>query len=90
MYFGGWLYPDAPSVGTAAAAVTFSNSGFVWAVTCAHVAHTITAPAKRNFKPFRKSIVSLRSTSLAMFDRQNKYLAIVDRRESLQNTSHSE
>jgi hypothetical protein len=61
MFFGGWLYPDAPSKGFADAEVTLDTDGFDCAATGTDVAKS--APTRRTFKKFRTDITFLRFNS---------------------------
>jgi len=49
MFFGGWLYPDAPSIGVAAAEVTNERDEFEFdcAVTGTPVEQATNVPTKR-------------------------------------------
>ena len=47
MFFGGWLYPDAPSIGVAAAEVTIERDEFDCAVTGTPVEQATNVPTKR-------------------------------------------
>jgi hypothetical protein len=72
MFFGGWLYPDAPTVVVGTVEVTSNEKD---ALDCAamvpHVAQTNSAPTKRKGKAFRTDISSLRRNLLAKTNRQD-------------------
>ncbi len=78
MFFGGWLYPDAPSVADAGAAatfnelrfneLTFNKDEFDCAAMGTHVAQATSVPTKRQCKAFRTGIsspASIESKNLA-------------------------
>ena len=71
MFFGGWLYPDAPSTGDAGAEVTFEEDEVDCAVMGTHVVKATSVPNKRHFKAFWGGISSLRLNSPAKTDRQD-------------------
>jgi hypothetical protein len=66
MFFGGWLYPDTPSVAVAAAEVT-SNEKEAFDCAAMGPAQATSAPtkSKRKCKVFRTDISSLRFDSPA-------------------------
>jgi hypothetical protein len=56
MFFGGWLYPDAPSFGATVAEVTLEEDEF----DCARmgtIAQATSAPTKKQSNPFRAGMV---------------------------------
>jgi hypothetical protein len=68
MFFGGWLYPDAPSVADAGVAAAFNELGlngltfnkdeFDCAAMGTEVEQATSAPTKRKCKAFRTGISS--------------------------------
>jgi hypothetical protein len=81
MFFGGWLYPDAPSTGVAGAAaafneIAFSADNFDCAVTGTEVAQATSAPITRQFKAFRTRISFLSFNPPAKTDSQQYSLAL--------------
>jgi hypothetical protein len=63
MFFGGWLYPDAPSYGAAGEA-TFEKDEFVCAAKGTGVRQTTINPTKREVKAFQAGISLLRFNTL--------------------------
>jgi hypothetical protein len=59
MFFGGWLYPDAPSTGFADADAALDNNEFDCAATGINVAETTSGPTRRTFNTFRTDITFL-------------------------------
>jgi hypothetical protein len=62
MFFGGWLYPDVPSVEVAAVETTFNADGFDWAEMGTAVTQATSAPTNKRFKALRTGISSLRGS----------------------------
>jgi hypothetical protein len=56
MFLGGWLYPDAPSLGVAE--VTFGGDEFDCAALGTPIVQAKSVPTKRQFKAFRTGISS--------------------------------
>src|SRR5580704_646849 len=65
MSFGGWLYPEGPSIGVADAAVKFNKDACDCAARGRDTAQARSAPIKRQFKTFRTCITYLRFDSPA-------------------------
>jgi hypothetical protein len=59
MFFGGWLYPDAESIGVAGEAA-LEKDAFDCAAVGRQVKQETSAPAKRKFMALRTDIDSLR------------------------------
>jgi hypothetical protein len=72
MFFGGWLYPAAPTLGVAAGVeITFDRDEFSCAAIGADAAQAISVPTKRQFNVFRIGIRSLRFKSRAKSDKED-------------------
>jgi hypothetical protein len=79
MFFGGWLYPDAPSIGAADAEVTFNKDEFDCAAMGTGVAQATSAATNRKFKAFRTGISSPPLGAKSYFGETGKSMRCVER-----------